>query len=560
MKKYYLPIVRSLERSYEKTRNMVARDPEQPNYLGRCDNDMLYEPGYSVGEVATPATLYACPQSKYYKDTSVFGDLIGGCKFMLRMAHEDGTHDYLATNFFTPATFELHGLVRGYRCFMTAYSGTPEEKEVREWMEKLLLHLGMGCVNGGFHTPNHRWVESAALTACYNIFKVPAMKQKADMYLAEGIDCDDDGEFTERSPGMYNSVNDNALMMIAEELNMPELYKYVKLNMDLLFDYMEPDGSIFTQNSRRKDKGEGSASGRFYPEGSYYYLYLWAGWLFGDKKYLKFADEMMQRSIDSGRGTPAPLWIYILHPELQQLEPDFTGVELPTAYSHFYPGSNIYRRRDGMWSYSIIANNPNFLFLRCGDMQVYVRMCASFFAVAQFMPEKVEKTETGFKMFFHSYCNYRRPLDPPPASRFWADMDHSKRKLVHECDLDFTVEFTDLDDGVRLHVTTSGTERVPFKLEYVISPNCNCYTSDAVVPASAGGWITVTGESVRLIHNDGSTVQIDGCFGKSLYHKNMRGSVPQAKDAFTVYSTDFTPIDRTVDIHLSCLKGRDGTL
>jgi len=548
MKKFYRQIVEANDRGYENSLSHVIRNPESKYFNGRADNTLLVEPNYHIGTVHSAATLYCCPESRHYRDKSLLPNIELACSYIISKAHEDGTTDFRATNFFTPATFELHSVVRAYKIFEKYGGSSPAEQETLGWIKKLLEKLALGCLNGGFHTPNHRWVESAAMLGCYNILGWPELKEKVNKYLAEGIDIDEDGEFTERSPGMYNGVNDNALLMMAEEGNMPELYPHVKKNMDLLFDYIEPDGTIFTQNSRRKDKGEGSASGKFYPGGPYYHIYLWAGYLFNDKRYLKFAEQIMEDSIYSGRGTPGPLWLYMLIPELKEFEPDLSDVEVPTAYSAFYPGSDIYRRRNGFWSYSIIANNPNFMFFKCGDTQMYLRICASFFAVAQFMPEKLEKTATGYKMFFHSHGEYKMPFEHPTTS-IWAEMDHSERGVIHPCDLDFTVEFTDLDDGVKLHITTDGTAEVPFKLEYVISPNCRVETADIVTEATAGNQITVKHGQVRIEQQAGEEIYIDGTFASHLYHSSMRGSVPQAKDAFTIYSTDDTPIDRTVEIH-----------
>ncbi len=553
MKKFYLQIVEANDRGYESSLSHIVRNPRSRYNNGRADNCLLVEPNCHIGTMHSAAVLYCCPESRHYRDKSLLPVCNSACEYIISKAHGDGTTDFRATNFFTPATFELHAVIRAYKVF-AKYGGTsPEEEETLDWIEKLLEKLALGCLNGGFHTPNHRWVESAALLGCYNILGWPELKEKAEKYLAEGIDIDEDGEFTERSPGMYNGVNDNALLMMAEEGNLPELYPHVKKNMDLLFDYIEPDGTIFTQNSRRKDKGEGAASGKFYPGHSYYHIYLWAGYLFNDKRYLIFAEQIFEDSVYSGRGIPGPLWLYMLMPELKEFEPDLSGVEVPTTYSAFYPGSDIYRRRDDFWSYSIIAQNPNFMFFKCGDIQMYLRICASFFAVAQFMPKRLEKTDTGYKMFFHSHGEYRLPLQHPTSS-VWSEMDHSKRGIVHPCDLDFTVEFTDLPDGVRLHITTSGTEEVPFKLEYVISPNCRVETDDVVTEATAGNQITVKRGEIRLEHPAGPEITIDSAFASHLYHSSMRGSVPQSKDAFTIYSTDDSPIDRTVEIRF---KQRD---
>ncbi|HOP09919.1 MAG TPA: hypothetical protein PK629_00325 [Oscillospiraceae bacterium] len=548
MKKYYARIVEANDRGYESSLSHFIRNPESKYFNGRADNTLLVEPNYHIGTMHAASVLYCCPESRHYRDKSLLPNIKLACEYIISRAHEDGTTDFRATNFFTPATFELHSVVRAYKVFEKYCGDGAAEKETLGWIKKLLEKLALGCLNGGFHTPNHRWVESAAMLGCYNILGWPELKEKVNKYLAEGIDIDEDGEFTERSPGMYNAVNDNALLMMAEEGNMPELYPHVKKNMDLLFNYIEPDGTIFTQNSRRKDKGEGSASGKFYPAHSYYHIYLWAGYLFNDKRYLKFAEQIMEDTLYSGRGTPGPLWLYMLMPELKEFEPDLSDTEVSTTYSAFYPGSDIYRRRNGFWSYSIIANNPNFMFFKCGDIQMYLRICASFFAVAQFMPNKLEKTDTGYKMFFHSHGEYKMPFEHPTTS-IWTEMDHSKRGVIHSCDLDFTVEFTDLNDGVKLHITTSGTDGVPFKLEYVISPNCRVETADTVTEATAGSQITVKHGQIRLEQPAGEEIYIDGTFASHLYHTSMRGSVPQAKDCFTIYSTDDSPIDRTVEIH-----------
>ena len=157
-------------------------------------------------------------------------------------------------------------------------------------------------------------------------------------------------------------------------------------------------------------------------------------------------------------------------------------------------------------------------------------------------------------MFFHSHGEYRLPLENP-TTPVWREMDHSKRGVVHACDLDFTVEFTDLPDGVRLRITTEGVAEVPFKLEYVVSPNCRVETADVVTEAVAGNQITVKHGKIRLEHPTGPEITIDGGFASHLYHSGMRGSVPQAKDAFTIYSTCDTPVDRTVEIRF---KQREG--
>ena len=66
-------------------------------------------------------------------------------------------------------------------------------------------------MEGGFHTPNHRWAIAGMLKLCGRLFNDDVMYASADRYLAEGIDCNEDGEYAEKSAGNYNSVNNDAM-------------------------------------------------------------------------------------------------------------------------------------------------------------------------------------------------------------------------------------------------------------------------------------------------------------------------------------------------------------
>ncbi|HOP11122.1 MAG TPA: hypothetical protein PK629_06505 [Oscillospiraceae bacterium] len=551
MNQHYLKIAESLDATYEKSKTKIINDPNHLFNGGYADSYLISETTGAAGILHNLICTYCCKESKYYKNPEVLERINAGCDFILRSTNPDCTINVLISDFHAPATFDLLNIVRAYRIFLKYADQTEAEKETACRVLIVITHHAKGMLVTGFRTPNHRWMEAAALLMTYNILGWPELKAKADKYLAEGIDIDEYGEFTERSAGMYNAVNDNALLTIAEEGKHPEIYEYVERNMDLLFNYIECDGSIFTQNSRRKDKGEGSASGKFFPGHPYYFLYLWAGHTLKNKKYLKFAEEIFNDSVDNNRGAPNAMWVYLLNPELIEWdsEKDLKGIEIPKTYSAFYPLSNIYRRSKEYFSYSIIANNPNFLFVKCGDLNIYVRACASFFAIAQFVPTEVVKTDEGYRMEITAVDDYMLPFETPPATSDWFAMDHSIRKKVCVCTLKITIDFIELENGLKLRVKTEGTEKVPFKLEYVVIPNCKVETENLVMDAHAGEYISLKNGNVRLEHIDkGHTITVKGMFCKHLYHKTLRGSVPQVKDSFTIYSTDFTPIDREVEI------------
>lgn len=548
MKKHYLHIVACADQAYERTVSRISADPDNM-YRGAMD-DMTYliEPGSATGLISYLCSMYVCQESKHHKDPELLPLIVNAAEQTVRTAHPDGTSDLLITNFYTPATFELQSLCRGYRLFQRHMSGAPDEMLAHDAMLKAVETLARGCLSGGFHTPNHRWVECAALVMSYNILKWPALMNKVRAYLSEGIDCDEYGEFTERSMGVYNPINVNSMMVLAEEGGMPELYAYAKKNLDLTFHYLDGDGTLFTKNSRRQDK----ASDVTYPAHIWYYLYLWAGEKFGNPAYIKFAEKMLEDAVMAGRGMPCPLWLYMEKPQLKSFEMDTDGVQIPDRYHAFYPNSNILRVRKGDFSYTLLAGNPDFLHVKFGRAAFTVRMCASFFAVAQFAPATVQKTAGGYRMTFSGHGEYKGLFPVPPDSPDWDKMDHSLRPVLHACELDFTLDVTDLEDGVKLAITVDNTPRVPFKLEFQIPAGTRLETGHVIMDTVAGGSIVVKQGNARLENVEtGSQVTIEGLFGAHMYHRTMRGSIPPMDGAFGLYATAFSPVRQDVVLRFS---------
>ncbi|MBQ3079678.1 MAG: hypothetical protein IJC48_06755 [Clostridia bacterium] len=542
MKAHYLPIVKASDAAFDRSKRRITVDPRTP-YTGAMD-DMTYlvEPGNGAGLISACCVLYSCEESRYYRDKELLSIINNACSMFLRSSHPDGTIDFLATNYYTPATFEIQGFARGYKVFIKYMSGTEDELEAQKNMKKALDLLSDGCLNGGFHTPNHRWVECGAMLMSHNILNKPALVKKVESYLSEGIDCDEYGEFTERSMGSYNPINVNSMLTMAEEGGYTELYRYAKMNLDLTFKYLDGDGTLFTKNSRRLDSGYND----FFPAHAWYYLYLWAGEKFGDLRYLKFASDMFESALSRG-SIPAPLWLYLEKPQLKTLEPDFSGVSIPDTYHAFYPNSNILRVRKEDFSYTLICRNPDFLHIKFGSKTMTVRMCSSFFAVAQFAPEKIEKTDTGYRVRFSGHGEYKGLFPEPPPSPEWDKMDHSLRPVLHSCDLDYTVDITDREDGFDMHILLDNTPFVPFKLEFVIPPDTRLETESMIMDTYPGGTIAVKYGDMRLEDvKTANEVTVRGLFAKHMYHQTMRGSIPQNKEAFTVYSTGFSPIDAAI--------------
>ena len=130
----------------------------------------------------------------------------------------------------------------------------PQLSSINNKLGKFVLAAGEALSTGGIHTPNHRWVVSSALAQIHSLFPSAKYVDRIDDWLGEGVYCDADGQFAERSTGIYSRVVDNALITIARLLRRPELLEPVRRNLAMTIFYMHPNGELETVGSRRQDQ------------------------------------------------------------------------------------------------------------------------------------------------------------------------------------------------------------------------------------------------------------------------------------------------------------------
>ncbi|TDC35999.1 hypothetical protein [Micromonospora sp. KC213] len=128
------------------------------------------------------------------------------------------------------------------------------DRTLAELLERLLTAAVPALVSGGVHTPNHRWELSAALARLFLVSPEPALAARVDQWLAEGIDIDADGLYSERSPNYAAYVSNPSLLTIAAVFDRPDLVDAVERNLDATLDLLLPDGSVETVMSRRQDQ------------------------------------------------------------------------------------------------------------------------------------------------------------------------------------------------------------------------------------------------------------------------------------------------------------------
>lgn len=542
MRKHYEAMLKKYVDNVENYLKGQIMDESSPHYGGfRSYNDEMVHPGSGIGALGYLIPLYCNKESKYYGSELLYNRAVAALNYTKKIQRPDGTFDNLATNFYSSpdVAFLMHGLVPVYR-ILESYGEGEKCKYLMTELYDIIKKCGYGMTYGGFHTPNHRWMNSSALLMAYNITKIEEFKTMTERYLSEGIDCDENGEYTERSTGMYNAINDIALIYISEETGREELLEHVKRNLDMMFTYFEPDGTVFTQNSTRQDKGYSKT----YPH-NYYHIYLYMAYKFKDGRYMSMVNRIMENCYEYAGGVPGYLSFYMLRPHLIDFELDESPV--PAEYEKFYKVSGVVRKRKENTTLTLLRNSSNFLFYQTGNLKFYMKLCASFFAVAQFTPQSIEKVDNQYILTFETSGSYRMPFETPPSTWQWDKMEHSKRAIVNKLNMKMQVTVEDKDNELLIGIKTEGCDRVPFKAEFCFAPDCVINTEDLSIKAIAGDSILIKDGAFEA-RRGYDAVCIEGAFGKHNYTSDMRGSDPQSKGEFTVYFTEYTNLDKKISI------------
>lgn len=77
-------------------------------------------------------------------------------------------------------------------------------------------------------------------------------------------------------------------------------------------------------------------------------------------------------------------------------------------------------------------------------------------------------------------------------------MDHSQRPVLNPCDLDYTLDVEDQENGLTMRIRVDNTPHVPFKLEFVVPAGTRLETSQVILDTTAGGELAIKQGDARL--------------------------------------------------------------
>ena len=521
---------------------------EGPDQGGTVRADWgIAEPTGTCGLVALCGMLYIARQLRpdvtpnVPEDADLLTRMSLATEYLMRVQRESGLIDLRDCNYDSSpdAAFAVLAL-----CPVIELGRALRGRDA-EWdgaLKRIEVFTGMaaeGLPKGGFHTPNHRWVISAAMAWAGRLFPFMDFTRAIEAYLAEGIDADDDGAYIERSAGVYDAICDRSMMILWELLGHEPALRAAQANLALNLHMLHPDGTIETGASRRQDQGRRPVPGGLALP------YLMAHRAEPDERFAQAASFLWS----SGRGDTAGLAYHILRhgePEAPHAEPRF-----PFDFRRAFPAIGLWRSRRGPISATAFAGTTRLFALVFGQAELSaVKISQSYFGVGRFVGDVLADNEAGCMLRSDGDQDVHRPgYDMPlgrpvdPARWFETRRERDWRALPY-CVSRLTIR--EADDGFDLaYRTLHGATGVTAQMALDFPVGGVWETGDTCLRPEAG-------QVLFLKHGSGAMRYghdvIEVGPGADAHRMWAMRDAETAPDHVRVLLTFETPVDHTVCI------------
>ena len=510
------------------------QDKNHPFYGAILNGEEIPDAVATSGVLAMWAIGIACPESDYYQSTNLLNQFESGAQFLLKAQHRDGTIDLLSSNFHSPpdTAFSVEKIARAYTLLATI----PAAAKALIPTKTYLLRAGESLVIGGIHTPNHRWVVTAALLQIHALFPDKRYVARAEEWLLEHIDIDPDGQYTEKSAGGYTAIVNRVLIDVALGLNKPEILDAVRKNLNMTMYYTHPNGEVVTEASNRQDKGTIN-----FLQG-YYYSYRKLAIRDQNPQFAAMCRLIEETAKDRISDN---LSAYLLEHDLWKELPN--PGKLPTEYVKAFPYSGVVRIRKGNWDTTLLSNNPGFLTFQKGKAVLQgMRIAASFFGKGQFQSATISPQGDSWVLTNALEGPYYQPYpkDKIDPNGNLSNMPRTQRTKSEIQYLRYSTTVTPQENGIQVDFVIEGTDGVPVSLELIFRPGG---ILSGIIPMPGRDKSFLFDSKIAQYTMGEDSIHISPGLQQ---HKGilLRGALPPM-DAPTVYLTGFTPFKHSIKIY-----------
>ncbi|CDB62838.1 putative uncharacterized protein [Clostridium clostridioforme CAG:132] len=540
MERYMAHLLKGAEYRTKQFMGSQVGDPASLQY-GGIKGD-IWEAKPTIYALTSALAVYFHKDSCFYKNEQLYAAVNLALDFIERTQREDGSFDYPSCNFKSAAdtSFCFKRLIAAYRLLVKYGDSSDEAITVLKEKYLTIMHKALDAIReGGFHTPNHRWGIAAALLQGSNLFAeedgfAAGLKARADQYLAEGIDGDEDGEYAERSTGNYNAVVNNAMMAMYQETGDEAFLGYVERNLSMMLTYMDPDDTIFTQNSTRQDQGKLEYADKYF----YQYLYMCS------REHCPAFDGAAHKIIKDNmeRGDLAPDCLHIVMNHDEMMGYHFKEYGFLEEYRKFFRHAGVLRVRKPSYTYTVLNGKSAFLYFKSQGTMLCVKIGESCCDIRNFIPQTIEELPDGCRLEAEAESWYYLPFKEKQDTSDWWKMDQTKREKLISSRLKTTLEIREKDQGLELHLKAEGLDRLPLRLEIFIPAGVTLEHPAFALEAAAGEGMILK-DGYLEVHDGSVTMEIGPGFGEHSFKGHYSGEEINSA-GYTVYVNGYTLLEK----------------
>jgi len=442
-------------------------------------------------------TPYVWPRSAHHHSAALVTPMLDMVAYLEEQQHPDGTYDIGNLHSPPDTAFALQDLCLMWSILTDDNAGAT--RGVRLGLQRIIRKATTALSTGGVHTPNHRWEVSAALARSHRLFPHPRVIGRIEEWLAEGIDIDADGMYSERSSTYASEVTNPSLLAIAWAVDRPELRDHVRANLSATLLLLEPNGEVETVHSRRQDQKS--------VRDLWWYLlqYRELALLDGNGRYATAVAGILDRGVGELGDFLADV---VERPELAAVLPE--AAPLDVEFTEHLTGSALVRQRHEDQTLSVfggtdyldipviasgLSTNPTFVKFRSGAAILdSVRLSPRFFSTGHFRSDGLTirgdgacllSSEVEVPYHLPLPAKYRRAdgaYQLTNEGRFWASMDFPHRpKQYRRLRTDILVQ--PRQDGADVQIALAESE-TSWTLELCFRPGG---TLTGTVPLATAG-------------------------------------------------------------------------
>lgn len=520
----------------ERYLTLQATDRSDVNYGGVPSADRLYHPGAAAGVIQRMTASMVSPKSQFYNSEELMERMQMAADFLLDRQHPDGTVDLITTNFHsTPDTgFVTEPVAISYK--LLGQQNFDELKTLMGKLQSFLVKAADAMSVGGIHTPNHRWVVSMALSRVHELFPNEKYINRIERWLAEGIDIDRDGQFTERSTAVYSPLTDRCLITIAEKLGKAELLEPVRRNLDMTLYYIHPNGEIATEASRRQDQYLARM-----PD-AYYYPYRYMALYDKNAEFAAMAENLEGKPGAKSLSRYLPYFL-----ENNHLKNGPVSDPIPREYKREFQDSNLVRIRRGNYDATILGMNSTLFTFQYKEavLQAF-RMATAFFGKGQFNAEEIRMEGEAVVLEQCLEGPYYQPIGEELIAKDgnWENMPRDLRPQSEIQIIRYRLIVDEIERGFSLDIMAEGTDHVPVAIEFSLRDDVILH--GVVDKVNTKGVYFFDGDTAKVTKGD-ATFVIEGGIREHDWTQ-LRGAENKVPGK-SIYMTMYTPFRKKIKIY-----------